>query len=64
MADHTTEALQSLVLMFVFMVSELGDPMYRHAEVEQNNRDRADAAWAILGAAIKVRRLITSSSVD
>ncbi|KAK8847674.1 hypothetical protein IAR55_005533 [Kwoniella newhampshirensis] len=35
---HTMENLQSIVLLGVFM----------------NNRDRADAAWALLGAAIKM----------
>jgi hypothetical protein len=37
-ANHTMEHLQSLILLGVFM----------------NNRDRSEAAWALLGAAIKV----------
>ena len=37
-AAHTMEHLQSLILLGVFM----------------NNRDRSEAAWALLGAAIKV----------
>ncbi|OCF33762.1 nuclear protein [Kwoniella heveanensis CBS 569] len=36
--SHTMEALQCIILLGVFM----------------NNRDRADAAWALLGAAIKM----------
>ncbi|WVR04862.1 hypothetical protein IAU60_001874 [Kwoniella sp. DSM 27419] len=36
--SHTMEALQCVILLGVFM----------------NNRDRADAAWALLGAAIKM----------
>nr|ODN88678.1 nuclear protein [Cryptococcus depauperatus CBS 7841] len=38
MDNHTMEALQCILLLGVFM----------------NNRDRADAAWALLGAAIKM----------
>ncbi len=38
MANHTIEHLQSLVLIGIFL----------------NNRDRADAAWSLLGATIKM----------
>lgn len=38
MAVHTIEHLQTIVLVGIFL----------------NNRDRADAAWSLLGAAIKV----------
>lgn len=40
MAIHTIEHLQTITLMGIFL----------------NTRDRADAAWSLLGAAIKVRR--------
>lgn len=39
MAVHTIEHLQTITLMGIFL----------------NTRDRADAAWSLLGAAIKVR---------
>jgi hypothetical protein len=39
MAVHTIEHLQTMTLMGIFL----------------NTRDRADAAWSMLGAAIKVR---------
>lgn len=38
MAVHTIEHLQTITLVGLFL----------------NNRDRADAAWSLLGAAIKV----------
>jgi hypothetical protein len=38
MAVHTIEHLQTITLMGIFL----------------NTRDRADAAWSLLGAAIKV----------
>lgn len=55
---HATEHLQSLLLLGVFMVNllqtaQIGcDCFWTH--LMQNNRDRGEAAWALLGAGIKV----------
>jgi hypothetical protein len=57
---HTTEHLQSLILLGVFMVRIAyavcvwcGMVLVSTTD-EQNNRDRGEAVWALLGAAIKV----------
>lgn len=57
MAVHTLEHLQCIVVMGVFLVRRVVFffivPGLIHPDM-QNNRDRADAAWSLLGAAIKV----------
>lgn len=51
---HQMEHLQSLILLSVFMVSRFARLRSPPAECGQNNRDRGEASWALLGAAIKV----------
>lgn len=52
--SHQLEHLQSLILLSVFLVS-LGVSQAKLELTLQNNRDRGEASWALLGAAIKVK---------
>ena len=50
-ACHSTESIQCIILLMVYMVGAQPTP----STDIQKNRDRSDAAWAMLGAIVKVR---------
>lgn len=55
-AVHTLENLQTVILLGVFLVCLIQPSRFAGADstLLQNNHDRADAAWSMLGASIKV----------
>jgi hypothetical protein len=52
------EALQNMILIGVLLVRRHLLASYKQLTVKQNNKDRSEAAWALLGAGIKVRVLL------